>query len=132
MDPTNEGTHDLLPAYLSGCSYLVAHPEGRALAAAPVKPSSANAFSAQTVGSLAPDGSALVSTRAQFGGINDLYRQSLLKLTPSDRRRAFEVMLQTSFPGAEMLSFELQPRDLRDTDAMLQVEFSGHPRKNRR
>ena len=32
MDPTNENTKDLLPAYLMDRSYLVAHPEGRPLA----------------------------------------------------------------------------------------------------
>ena len=37
MDPTNENTMDLLPAYLMDCSYLVAHPQGRPLATVPVR-----------------------------------------------------------------------------------------------
>lgn len=125
MDPTNESTHDLLPAYLDNCSYLVAHPAGRPLRTIPAKPASGNAFTATTEGSLLPDGSAIIRTKAQFGGVNDLFRGSFMKMTVSDRRRMFENLLRRSFPGAELLAFEMLPRNLHDTDSKLNVELSA-------
>ena len=125
MDPTNENTKDLLPAYLMDCSYLVAHPKGRPLAVVPVKPAAENAFRAETKGSLEPDGSALVETVATFGGANDLFRGSFVKKTPKERRRLFEGLLRASYPGAELLAFELTPADLRDTDRPLGVSLTA-------
>jgi transglutaminase-like putative cysteine protease len=125
MDPTNENTKDLLPAYLMDCSYLVAHPDGVPLAVVPVKPPERNAFRAETCGTLEPDGSALVRTSATFGGVNDLFRGGFLKKTPKERRRAFESVLRMSYPGAELLSFELTPADLRNTDEPLAVSLTA-------
>ena len=125
MDPTNENTKDLLPAYLMDCSYLVAHPEGRPLAVAPVIPAGKNAFRAETAGTLEPDGSALVETTATFGGANDLFRSGFVKKTPKERRRLFEGILRASYPGAELLSFEMKPADLRDTERPLGVSLTA-------
>lgn len=125
MDPTNESTRDLLPAYLMDCSYLVAHPKGLPLAVTPVKPASENAFRAETRGTLAHDGSAIVETSATFGGVNDLFRGALLKRTQKERRRFFEGIVRSSYPGAELLSFELTPTDLRDTDSALCVSMTA-------
>ena len=125
MDPTNENTKDLLPAYLMDRSYLVAHPRGRPIAVVPVKPAAENAFRAETKGSLEPDGSALIETEATFGGVNDLFRSSFVKKTPQERRRTFEGLLRTAYPGAELLSFELQPADLRNTDRPLHVSLTA-------
>ena len=125
MDPTNENTKDLLPAYLMDCSYLVAHPEGRPLSVVPVRPAEANAFRAETKGTIESDGAALVRTRATFGGANDLYRGSFVKRTPAERRQSFERLVRNAYPGAEILSFEMQPADLRDTGKPLSVEFTA-------
>lgn len=125
MDPTNENTKDILPAYLMDCSYLVAHPEGRPLAIVPVTSAEKNAFRAATRGSLEPDGSAFVETSATFGGANDLFRGSFVKQTPRERRRSFEGLVRSSYPGAEILSFEMTPADLRNTDEPLSVRFSA-------
>ena len=125
MDPTNENTKDLLPAYLMDCSYLVAHPEGRPLEAVPVVPAEDNVFRADTHGSLEIDGSAFVETSAVFAGANDLYRGSLAKKTPRERRRVFENVVRSAYPGAELLSFEMHPADLHDTDTALSVSFSA-------
>ena len=125
MDPTNENTKDLLPAYLMDRSYLVAHPKGRPLAVVPVIPAERNAFRAETKGSLEPDGSALVETVATFGGANDLFRGGFVKKTPKERRRLFENLLRVSYPGAELLSFEMTPADLRDTDKPLGVSLTA-------
>ena len=125
MDPTNENTKDLLPAYLMDRSYLVAHPEGRPLAVVPVTPAERNAFRAETKGTLEPDGSAVVETVVTFGGANDLFRGGFVKKTPKERRRTFESLLRASYPGAELLSFEMTPADLRDTDQPLGVSLTA-------
>lgn len=125
MDPTNESTRDLLPAYLMDCSYLVAHPDGLPLAVTPVRPASENAFQAETRGTLANDGSAVVETCATFGGVNDLFRGAFLKRTQKERRRFFESAVRQSYPGAEILSFDLSPADLRDTDAQMRVSLTA-------
>ena len=125
MDPTNENTKDLLPAYLADCSYLVAHPEGRPIAVVPVTPAERNAFRATTRGSIESDGSALVETSAVFGGANDLFRGSFAKKTPRERRRTFESIIRSSYPGAELLAFEMLPADMRDTETPLSVAFTA-------
>lgn len=125
MDPTNENTKDLLPAYLMDSSYLVAHPEGRPLCVVPVASAEKNAFRAETRGSLEPDGSAFVETSAAFSGVNDLLRGSFVKRTPIERRRAFEDFVRLSYPGAEVFSFEMTPCDLQDTEKPLAVKFTA-------
>ena len=124
MDPTNENTKDLMPAYLMDCSYIVAHPDGRPLAVSPVIPAEQNAFRADSVGSLEPDGSAVMEVKASFGGANDLYRGAFAKKTPKERRRMFESLLRTSYPGAELLSFDMTPSDLRNTEVPLGVSLT--------
>ena len=125
MDSTNENTKDLLPAYLMNCSYLVAHPDGCPLAVIPVKPAEENAFKAVTRGAVEQDGSAVIETKATFGGANDLFRGSFAKKTPRERRRTFEGLVRSSYPGAELLTFEMLPVDLRDTSKPLSVEFTA-------
>ena len=125
MDPTNENTKELLPAYLVDCSYIVAHPEGRQIAVVPVTPAEKNAFRATTRGTLEPDGSAFIETSAVFEGANDLFRGAFVKRTPRERRRTFESLVRNSYPGAELLSFDMEPKDLRNTEKLLSVAFSA-------
>ncbi|MGN0847771.1 MAG: DUF3857 domain-containing protein [Kiritimatiellia bacterium] len=123
MDPTDESTKDLLPAYLSDKSYLVARPEGEALLTSPVVPAAANTLRVGTEGTLDANGDALLTTSFVFNGINDTaVRHVFLKKTPEQRRRWFEDVWRDSAAGAELLSMEIQPLDLRDTDAKLMVK----------
>jgi len=120
MDPTNESTKDLLPAYLSDKSYLVASPAGDPLRTSPIAPSSANRLEIVSEGSLAEDDSALLTSRLRFAGITDTaFRPYLLRKTPEERRRAFEGFLRRVSPGAELLSLDITPADLRDTETPL-------------
>ena len=120
MDPTDESSRDLLPSYLSDKSYLVATPEGEALRTSPVKPVDENMLRIDSTGTLSADGGILLTSRFSFDGINDTaLRHMLLKRTPEERRRAFESFLRSVAPGAELLSLELLPADLRETDARL-------------
>ena len=120
MDPTDESSRDLLPSYLSDKSYLVATPEGDVLRTSPVKPVAENMLRIDSTGTLSPDGGILLTSRFAFDGINDTaLRHMLLKRTPEERRRAFESFVRSVAPGAELLSIDLQPTDLRDTETRL-------------
>ena len=122
MDPTDEISRDLLPSYLSDCSYLVADPAGEPLRVSPITPLERNLLKVTSEGSLSSDGSALLTTRIAFGGINDTAARHLFgKKTERDRRRAFETILRRVSPGAELLSCEITPSNLQDTDTEMSL-----------
>ena len=120
MDPTDESSRDLLPSYLSDKSYLAATPRGDILRTSPVKPVSENRLRVDSTGTISPDGAILLTSKFSFDGINDTaIRHALLKRTPEERRRAFESFIRSVAPGTELLSLDLRPTDLRDTDSHL-------------
>ncbi len=120
MDPTDESTKDLLPAYLSDKSYLVARPEGERLLTSPVPSVRANTLRVDSSGTLDADGGILLTTSFAFDGINDtVLRHTLLRKTPAERRRWFEGIWRGVAAGADLLSLEVSPKDLRDTEAPL-------------
>ena len=120
MDPTDESTHDLLPSYLSNRSYLVARPDGETLLTSPVPSAEKNTLKIASEGSLEADGALLLTTSFDFGGVNDtIFRHSFLRRTPQELRRMFEGYLRAVSPGAELLSVEVSPQDLRDTETRL-------------
>ena len=120
MDPTDESTKDLLPAYLSDKSYLVARPEGEVLKTSPVVSVDANLLRVESEGSLDAEGDALLTTVFTFEGINDTaVRHVLLKKTAEERRKWFARVWRGVAAGAELLSVEILPGDLRDTESKL-------------
>ena len=126
MDPTAETSNDIFPAYLGNRSYLVAKKGGERLLVSPVKPAAENSLSIATKGTLGKDGSAVVDTAVSFSGINDtIYRNSLIRKAPDERRRYFERILSMVAPGAELLSFELLPVNLDDASKPLSAKFKA-------
>ena len=124
MDPTNESSADLCPAYLGDKSYLVATPEGEPLHTSPVDPADANALKADSKATLERDGSMVVESVLDFSGLNDnAYRQALLRRKPEERRRLFERVVSSAAAGAELLSFEMWPKDLRETESLLKIKL---------
>ena len=124
MDPTDESSRDLLPSYLSDCSYLVATPEGDMLRTSPVVPPEKNAVAVSGKGRLAKDGSLLVEYSLAFRGLNDnAYRRHLLSLKPEERRDFFEKVATGVASGAELLRCEISPKDLQDTASELKAEI---------
>ncbi len=120
MDPTDESTKDLLPAYLSDKSYLVARPEGETLLTSPVTSAEQNTLHVASEGTLNEEGDALLRTTFTFDGINDtVVRRSLLKKTPRQRYQWFERVWRGVAAGAELLSLEIEPQNLQDTDVRL-------------
>ena len=124
MDPTNENTKDLFPAYLCARSYLVARPDGEGLRTSPVPPPEGNAANVVSSGKLAKDGSIVLESTIDFLGISDTaYRGSLVRRTPELRKAFFERIVQSAAPGAELLKCEIEPEDLRDTEKPLKVRL---------
>ncbi|MBR1870257.1 MAG: DUF3857 domain-containing protein [Kiritimatiellae bacterium] len=126
MDPTDESSRELLPAYLSNRSYLVATPEGEELQTSPVVPASQNSVVADTRGTLAGDGSATITSTIHFNGVNDnAYRGSFLRMAEADRKRMFSHLAVRLASGAELLSYEILPKNLHDTDTPLSCTFTA-------
>ncbi len=122
MDPTNENTKDLFPAYLCSRSYLVARPDGDGLRTSPVPPPEKNSVDIVSTARLAKDGSMVLENTIDFTGINDTaYRGALVRRTPELRTVFFERVVQVVAPGAELVKCEIEPRDLRDTDVPMKV-----------
>ena len=124
MDATNESSRDLMPAYLSDTSYLVATPAGEGLHVSGTPPADRNAVAVETRGGIDSDGVLVLRCDASFTGLNDnLYRSALLRKKPDERRRLFESLVRGALPGAELLSLEIEPKDLRETEMPLSVRL---------
>lgn len=123
MDPTNENTKDIFPAYLSDKSYLVCRSDGEELMTTPVPPSSDNALKIDSSGKLSKDGSLVVESDISFSGINDTaYRGAFVRLTSEERQRSLGRVLERAAPGAELISAKFEPQDMRDTEKPLKIK----------
>ena len=126
MDPTNENTKDLFPAYECDKSYLVCRPEGDALRTSPVPPPDANAVRVTSRGVLAKDGSLALDCDVSFDGVNDtIYRAAFVRWTPEDRVKFFERAFKRLSPGAELVRCDVRPRDMRDTESPVRATVSA-------
>ncbi len=120
MDPTDENTKDLLPAYLAHQSYLVAHPEGERLRVSPVPPATQNLVRIDSRASVDEDGTLDLHSTVRFEGVNDsAYRGFFARRKPEERRRFFETLGQKRIGGASLQSFQLAPADIRNTEEPL-------------
>lgn len=129
MDPTNENTADLLPAYLAGKSYLVATPEGEPLHTSDEVPAAANMVFAAIKAKVDAKGKITLSSKFDFTGLNDsAYRGAFVRM-PAERRREFlEGVVRETIPGAKLESFAIEPEDLRDTEAPLVLRLEASAR----
>lgn len=124
MDPTNENTRDLLPAYLCNRSYLVAHPDGEPLRTSPVIPPEDNMLSIEIVGELNDRNEINAQALLSFEGINDTaYRGRLARLKPEEREPYFENRLKQALGSAVLTQLEIVPEDVRNTTVPLSVKL---------
>lgn len=122
MDPTDENTTELLPAYLSNKSYLVAHPEGETLLTSDIIPAEENLLNISTSGSLSPSGELSARSTISFRGINDnVYRRYLARKKPEERKLFFEGAIRRSMPGGTLTRFVIEPKDIQNTSVPLSV-----------
>jgi transglutaminase-like putative cysteine protease len=124
MDPTDENTTTLLPAYLNNQSYLVATPAGETLHTSPIDPATQNMMRIATTGRADAAGRLRARTVLNFEGVNDnAYRSYLSRQRVEDRQLFFLGLLRRTLPGARLLDFRLIPEDLGHVDRTLVVEM---------
>lgn len=122
MDPTDENTKKLFPAYLNNQSYLVAKPEGEELRVSPIDPARDNMMRISTEAAIDADGVLTAKSVMHFEGINDnAYRGYFSRIKPEERRKYFDGVLKRIVAGGRMTHFELIPENMQDTSTPLQV-----------
>lgn len=125
MDPTDENTRDLFPAYLCDRSYLVARPEGETLLVSDVYPAEKNLARVVTDGTLDANGTLLFTSRIVLEGINDnVYRGHFMRQKAEQRRKFFEGSLKRRLAGAEVIACDITPADLQDTETTLAITLT--------
>ncbi len=128
MDPTDENTRDLLPAYDCDQSYLVCKPAGENLLTSAVKPPEQNLMRVSTTGTLTAGGRLEAKSELSFEGLNDdTYRNAFVKMKPDDLRRFFERDLKATLPGAKIKSLRIFPENMLDmsSNVRAELEFSA-------
>lgn len=130
MDPTDESTAEIFPAYLNDRSYLVATPEGETLRTSPIIPADENMMHSRTVGRLSADGRLSAETELQFDGINDnAYRGYFASLKPQERVRFLEGALKRTAPDAVIDEIIIRPENMMDSGEPLSAVLrwqAGH------
>jgi transglutaminase-like putative cysteine protease len=124
MDPTNENTKDIFPSYLSNKSYLVCRPEGDVLRTSAVVSPSDNGVDIESSGRLSKEGVLVLENKILLKGINDTaYRGALARRTKEERIKTFERIIKGVCAGAELVSCEIEPENMQDTDKPLKVKL---------
>ena len=124
MDPTDENTKDIFPAYLCNRSYLVAKPEGDILRTSQIIPAEENLMKIRTEGTLNETGTLSAETTFDFNGINDsAYRGSFAGKKPEDVKRYFEGLIKNVVPGAKLVDLTIRPENMQDTAEPLRISL---------
>ncbi len=124
MDPTDENTRELLPAYLSDKSYLAARPEGDMLRTSPIIPADENMLKIHTKASVNETGVMLADTEIKFEGINDgMFRGHFARLKPEERKKSFESLVKKVLPSAMLIEWKLFPENINDTSVPLNAKI---------
>jgi len=124
MDCTDGKGTDLLPAYFSGQSYLIARPEGERIKAFPVVPAEKNLVLVDTVGRIDSTGTLCATTDLRFQGINDTtYRDLLSHIKREEWPNHFERVLRLSVPAGQLTGFDVRPEHAHDTSEELLVRM---------
>lgn len=125
MDPTDENTKELFPAYLNDQSYLVATPRGETLLTSTITPAGENMMRITTTGNLDHGGMLRADTTLTYEGINDnAYRGYLSMLSDDERRIYFEKILRKVVPSASLQDLELTPANMLDTSVPVRARLS--------
>jgi len=127
MDPTDENTTELLPAYAMNRSYLVATPEGDTLRRTPDVPAAKNLLTIRSQAELDRDNCLHVRSVLEFGGINDNFYRGAFARWPRESIRQFLAReLKRAVPGAELAAWRSKPEDFRDLaqNLVLELDFT--------
>jgi hypothetical protein len=125
MDPTDENTKDLFPAYLCNQSYLVARPEGDGLRTSPIVPAEQNLVRVETSGRIDARGKLVGSSVLRLEGVNDnAYRGYFSNIKPDERRLYFDGVVKQVAAGARLTALSIRPEDLMDTETPVEITLS--------
>ena len=127
MDPTDENTADLQPAYNSECSYIVARPGGDTLHLSPVPPAENNICKFDVDAEISPTGlfSGKVSITCK-GFYDTVLRGVFSRKTGRERRKLIASLLTRAMPGATLGKVSITPENLQNTQEpfKLVINFS--------
>lgn len=127
MDPTDENSSELLPAYGSNKSYLVARKDGDTLRLSPEIDPAANRLDINNNWSISAQGDLAGKSVISFYGINDnIYRDAFANWTSEYASEFFKTVLNRAIAGAEISKIVISPSNIRDLRQILsvQIDFS--------
>lgn len=125
MDPTDENSREMFPAYLSNCSYLIAKPNGADLETTPIIPASQNMADIKTNGSIDNNGTLTAQTVITLHGYNDnAYRSYFSRLDKNQIKRFYEQVLSAVISSAKLNSISITPQNMMDTSIPLTIQLS--------
>jgi len=128
MDPTDETTKELMPAYMNNKSYLIASEEGEMLGTTPVSPAENNLVLIETKAEYDDEGNLSASSDIMYEGLNDTaFRGFFSKLDADEIQRFYEGIVKNVAPGAKLTTCEVYPDDMLDTETALKahLEFNA-------
>jgi len=124
MDPTDEGTRDWMPAYLSNCSLLPAMPQGSPLLRTPVPPALLNRLTISSTATVSSINDMDVRSELVFSGLQDgAYRGYFAETAPRLWEQTLAKWLRRAIPTATLRHFTISPKDLRDTKSPLTIHL---------
>ena len=125
MDPTDENSREMLPAYLSNCSYLIAKPNGADLETTPIIPASQNMSDIKTTGSIDNNGTLAAQTTITLHGYSDnAYRSYFSRLNEEQIKHFYEQVLSTVIPSAKLNSISITPQNMMDTSIPITIQLN--------
>ncbi|MBO5722412.1 MAG: DUF3857 and transglutaminase domain-containing protein, partial [Lentisphaeria bacterium] len=115
MDPTDENSADLLPAYAMNRSFLCALPQGDTLKRTPEIPAEKNALRIRSTGHIDENLNLHLKAELTFEGFNDNIYRGAFAIWPEDYRRQFAASaLKAVIPGAVLEKITVLPQNVRD------------------
>ena len=115
MDPTDENSRDLLPAYAMDKSFLCATSKGDVLRRTPVVDPAKNMMVIRSTGKLDENYQLTLKSELVFNGFNDnIYRSAFARWPQEYRQQFIASALKKALPGSEVLGVKILPEDIRD------------------
>ncbi len=115
MDPTDENSIDMLPAYAMDKSFLCATSSGDILRKTSVVPAEKNLLRIKSAGIIDKEQALQLKSTLLFEGINDnVYRSAFARWTPAYREQFIASAMKRVLPGAEIKSVKVLPENIRD------------------
>ncbi len=130
MDPTDENSTELLPAYGSNKSYLAACKDGDTLRLSPEIAPHKNRIDINNNWFVSADGDLTGSSEISFYGINDnIYRDAFANWTKEYADEFFKSVMNREFAGAKISKSVIYPSNIRDLRQILRIKIDFSVKK---